>query len=138
MFGTKFLEKAATSAIRVTRSRKPLKFNSTKQALTFTPAAMNQLKAMAAEEGNSCFRIGLRTKGCNGMAYTLDYDTLDSKRRIDESVEKEGITILIDTRAQMSLLGTEMDYNSDRLAEGFVFKNPNITGTCGCGESFSL
>ena len=109
---------------------------------------------MGAEEGNMCFRIGLRTKGCNGMAYTLEYAEPDSKLKFEEQVNhiltlsqnrqiffqvtQEGVSIIIDMKAQMTLLGTEMDYSSNKLESGFIFNNPNIKGTCGCGESFNI
>jgi len=70
------------------------------------------------------------------MSYTLTY--AEKKEKFDEVVEQDGATVFIDKKAQMSILGTEMDYAESKLASEFVFNNPNITGTCGCGESFSM
>ena len=78
----------------------------------------------------------MRQRGCNGLSYTLDFAS--EKAKFDELVEQDGVTILIDKKAQLSILGTEMDYVESKLAAEFVFNNPNITGTCGCGESFSV
>merc|ERR1712173_21150 len=72
----------------------------------------------------------------HGMSYTLTY--AEKKEKFDEVVQQDGATVLIDKKAQMSILGTEMDYAESKLASEFVFNNPNITGTCGCGESFSM
>ena len=108
------------------------------QPLTVTPAAAEQIKALLARRGTPALgvRIGIRTKGCSGMSYTLEY--ADEKAPFDEEVDIDGVTVLIDPKATMFILGTEMDYVEDKLESGFVFRNPNEKGRCGCGESFHI
>jgi iron-sulfur cluster assembly protein len=78
-------------------------------------------------------RVGVKNGGCAGMSYTMDY--AESANPLDEVIEDKGIRLLIDPKAVMFLIGTEMDYARDRLASRFVFRNPNQTEACGCGES---
>ena len=108
------------------------------QAMTLTPAAVEQVKKLISDRGKPTYgvRIGVRTKGCSGLSYTLEY--ADEKGEFDETVEQDGITLLIDPKASMFIIGTEMDYKVDKLESGFVFSNPNEKGRCGCGESFHV
>ncbi|HEY9164218.1 MAG TPA: iron-sulfur cluster assembly accessory protein [Magnetovibrio sp.] len=103
-----------------------------------TPAALAQVKALLASRGKPSLglRIGVRTKGCSGLSYTLEF--ADEKNPFDEEIQVDGITVLIDPKATMFILGTEMDYVEDKLESGFVFNNPNEKGRCGCGESFHV
>ena len=120
----------AAAAPRVRRPRP--------QAMTVTPAAVEQIKALIDKRGKSTagIRIGVRTKGCSGLSYTLEY--ADSLQPMDEVVESDGVKLLIDPKASLFLIGTEMDYAEEKLKSGFVFKNPNEKGRCGCGESFHV
>ena len=108
------------------------------QVMSVTPAAVEQIKALIDKRGKPTagIRIGVRTKGCSGMSYTLEY--ADSQQPMDEVVEAGGVKLLIDPKASLFLIGTEMDYAEEKLKSGFVFKNPNEKGRCGCGESFHV
>jgi len=106
--------------------------------INMTPAAVAQVKALLASRGKPSVgvRIGVRTKGCSGLSYTLEF--ADEKNAFDEEMSVDGVTVLIDPKATMFIIGTEMDYVEDKLESGFVFNNPNEKGRCGCGESFHV
>ena len=108
------------------------------QVMTVTPAAAERVKALIDGRGKPTagIRIGVRTKGCSGMSYTLEF--ADKQEPMDEVVETGGIKLLIDPKASLFLIGTEMDYEEEKLKSGFVFRNPNEKGRCGCGESFHV
>lgn len=106
--------------------------------ITITEAAAERVKALIAKRGKPTagVRIGIRSKGCSGMSYTVEF--ADEKSPYDETVEDKGVTVFIDPKATMFILGTEMDYVEEKLKSGFVFRNPNEKGRCGCGESFHV
>jgi iron-sulfur cluster assembly protein len=106
--------------------------------LTVTQAALKQIKALLEQRNKPSvgIRIGIRTRGCSGYAYTLEF--LDTENPQDEVVSCEGINIFIDPKATLFILGTEMDYVEKNFEAGFTFKNPNEKGRCGCGESFHI
>ena len=108
------------------------------QLMTVTEAAAGRVKDLIAQRGKPTagVRIGVRTKGCSGLSYTLEY--ADEKGPKDEVLQTQGVTLLIDPKATLFLIGTEMDYVEEKLKAGFVFKNPNEKGRCGCGESFHV
>ncbi|KAJ3641725.1 hypothetical protein Zmor_028207 [Zophobas morio] len=124
----------ATATVRAMKNRK---LAPTRAALILTPAAVNRVKQILTGHDNYIgLRIGVRQRGCNGLSYTLDY--VESKDKMDEEVVQDGVRVFIDKKAQLTLLGTEMDYVENKLSSEFVFNNPNIKGTCGCGESFNI
>lgn len=106
--------------------------------MTLTDAAAQRVKAMIASRGKPTLgvRVGVRTKGCSGLSYTLEF--ADEKGPFDEEVTDKGVTVFIDPKASMFILGTEMDFVEDKLESGFVFTNANEKGRCGCGESFHV
>lgn len=106
--------------------------------LTITPAAIARVKQLLEQRGKPSvgIRIGIKTKGCSGLSYTLEY--ADEPNKLDEVVEQDGVTILIDPKAVLFILGTEMDYLEEKLESGFIFRNPNEKGRCGCGQSFHV
>jgi iron-sulfur cluster assembly protein len=107
-------------------------------ALVVTDAAAAHIQALLDKRGKPSVgvRVGVRSRGCSGLSYTLEY--ADEKGRFDEIVEDKGVTVLVDPKAVMFILGTEMDYVEEKLETGFVFRNPNEKGRCGCGESFHV
>ncbi len=108
------------------------------QTMTLTDAAAKRvIELMETRDKPSVgLRLGVRTGGCSGMAYTMEFAT--EKEPFDEVVEDKGVTVLIDSKALMYLIGSEMDYVEDKMQSGFVFNNPNEKGRCGCGESFHV
>jgi iron-sulfur cluster assembly protein len=109
-----------------------------KQVISLTESAAARVKALMAGRTQPAIglRVGLRTAGCSGMAYTMEFAA--EKGKFDEVVEDKGVTIFIDPKALMFLIGTTMDYVDEKLQSGFVFNNPNEKGRCGCGESFHV
>jgi iron-sulfur cluster assembly protein len=105
------------------------------KVVRLTEAAATRIRdIMEKSEGRYIgVRVGVKNGGCAGMSYTMDY--AESQTPLDEMIEDKGVRILIDPKAVMFLIGTEMDFKRDKLAARFVFRNPNQTEACGCGES---
>tara|TARA_Y100000590_G_scaffold381426_1_gene450580 strand:+ start:61 stop:396 length:336 start_codon:yes stop_codon:yes gene_type:complete len=100
-------------------------------------AAIRIKEIMSSAEQNSIgVRVGVKSGGCAGMSYVMEYAKEVNPN--DELIEEKGVKIYIDSAAVMYLLGTEMDYKKDQFSSSFVFKNPNETERCGCGESFKV
>jgi len=110
----------------------------TQAILTITEAAAKRIKILLEGRGKPSqgIRIGIRSKGCTGLSYTLEF--ADEIGPHDDIIEAYGVKILIDPKAVMFILGSQMDYVEDKLTSGFVFENPNEKGRCGCGESFHV
>jgi len=108
------------------------------QVMRLTDAAALRIKDVMARADKPVagVRVGVKNGGCAGMEYTMEY--ADAVQPTDEVVEEKGVKILVDPKAVLFLLGTEMDYKTDKLASQFVFNNPNQTSACGCGVSVQL
>ncbi|KAF2281414.1 uncharacterized protein EI97DRAFT_390081 [Westerdykella ornata] len=111
-------------------------FGPRKATIKLTPSAVSHLKALLDQPEPKFIRIGTKAKGCSGLAYQLEY--VDKPSPLDEQVEQDGVKVLIDNKALLNIIGSEMDWLEDKLNQRFVFRNPNITEQCGCGESFSV
>lgn len=120
------------------KSTKPRrsKLRPRKAAMSITPSALLHLRELLDQPNPQMIRVGVKNRGCSGLAYQLEY--VDKPGSFDEVVEQEGVKVLIDSKALFSIIGSEMDWLEDKLSARFVFKNPNITEQCGCGESFSV
>jgi iron-sulfur cluster assembly protein len=108
------------------------------QVIRLTDAAAERIKYVMANAVNPVVgvRVGVKNGGCAGMAYTMEY--AERMEKADEVVEDKGVRVLIDPKAVLFLIGTEMDYKTDKLSAQFIFNNPNQTSACGCGESVNL
>ena len=108
------------------------------QVIRLTDGAAAHIREImsSAERPFVGLRVGVKNGGCAGMSYTMEW--ADSVGPHDEIIEDKGVKVLIDPKAVMFLLGTEMDFKTDKLSSGFVFNNPNQTAACGCGESVSI
>jgi iron-sulfur cluster assembly protein len=108
------------------------------QLMRLTDAAAMRIKDVMARADKPVagVRVGVKNGGCAGQEYTMEY--ADAIRPSDEVVEDKGVKILVDPKAVLFLLGTEMDYKTEKLSAQFVFNNPNQTSACGCGESVQL
>ena len=108
------------------------------QVMRLTEAAASRVKELSARADSDIvgLRVGIKNGGCAGQSYTVEY--AHEVRPTDEVVEDKGVKVLVDPKAVLFLLGTEMDYKADKMQAQFIFNNPNQTGACGCGESVQL
>ena len=107
-----------------------------KAAVTLTPTAARHIARLMSKQQSQGLRIGVKKGGCAGMEYTMDY--VAEVNPLDEVVEQDGARVLIAPMAQLFLIGTEIDYETDLLHAGFKFRNPNVAEACGCGESIKF
>ena len=107
--------------------------------LSITSNATDQIKKILsnAPDGMDSLVIGVDKSGCSGYSYKLDFGSSNDLNNF-EIIDQDGVKVLIDPKATMFLLGSTMDYISDKISSRFVFDNPNEKSTCGCGESFSI
>jgi iron-sulfur cluster assembly protein len=106
-------------------------------AITMTAAAAERVKTFLEKRGGGVgLRLGVKTTGCSGMAYVMEY--ADSIENDDVVFDDRGVKILVNPKSLVYLDGTELDYAREGLNEGFQFKNPNVKDECGCGESFNV
>jgi len=106
-------------------------------ALTLTETAADRVRTFLEKRGKGVgLRLAVKPSGCSGMAYVLEF--VDSIEDVDEVFEAHGVKVIVDKKSMLYLDGTELDYTKEGLNEGFKFNNPNVTGECGCGESFNV
>ena len=105
--------------------------------ITITDAAAERVKNFLASRGEGVgLRLGVRTSGCSGMAYVIEF--ADEVAAEDSVFEAAGVKVIVDKKSLVYLEGTELDYTKEGLNEGFKFNNPNVANSCGCGESFTV
>jgi len=108
------------------------------KVITLTDRAADRLKSIMADADRPIagLRVGVRNGGCAGMSYTMEY--AEERKLGEDMIEDRGVTVFVDPKAVLFLLGTEMDFKTDKLSSQFVFNNPNQTSACGCGESVAI
>ena len=108
------------------------------KVIKLTDTAANRIKEIMSNADSKTIgvRVGVKSGGCAGMSYIMEY--AKDKKKNDEVIEEKGVKVFIDPAAIIYLLGTEMDYKKNKFSSEFVFKNPNETERCGCGESFKI
>lgn len=107
------------------KPRRQSKLRPRKAAITLSSSAVNHLRALLEQPEAKLVRVGVRNRGCSGLAYHLEY--VDKAGAFDETVEQDGVKVLIDSKALFSIIGSEMDWLEDKLNQRFIFKNPNIS-----------
>ncbi|MFG5120168.1 HesB/IscA family protein [Methylorubrum sp. POS3] len=108
------------------------------KVISLTDRAADRIKAIMADADRPIagLRVGVKNGGCAGMSYTMEY--AEERKPGEDMIEDRGVTVFIDPKAVLFLLGTEMDFQTNKLSSQFVFNNPNQTSACGCGESVAI
>jgi iron-sulfur cluster assembly protein len=120
-----------------TTTTTPRKIRALPPLMTLTDAAAERLRALYSKgQQDKLLRIAVKTKGCSGMSYDMSWT--ETVAPTDEVVKDKDVTVLVDRKASLFLIGTVMDYEVKNLTSGFTFTNPNEKGRCGCGESFHV
>ncbi|KAI4144219.1 MAG: hypothetical protein LQ340_006736 [Diploschistes diacapsis] len=125
-----------TTSSETSTKPKRSKLRPRKAAMSLSSSAVEHLKLLLEQPDPKMIRVGVKNRGCSGLAYHLEY--VEKPGTFDEAVEQDGVKVLIDSKALFSIIGSEMDWVEDKLNQRFVFKNPNIKEQCGCGESFMV
>lgn len=125
-----------TTTTTIPKKKKKRTLRARKAVITLTPRAVEHLKKLLDLPEPKMIRVSTKNRGCSGTQYDLSY--VSKPEKFDEIVEHDGVTIIIDSKALFSVVGSEMDWIDDQLNTKFIFRNPNAKGTCGCGESFMI
>ncbi|PGH27269.1 hypothetical protein AJ80_00979 [Polytolypa hystricis UAMH7299] len=128
--------KPSSSSAQAPAKPRKSRLRARKATMTITPAALSKLKLLVSQPDPQMIRVGVKNRGCSGLSYNLEY--VEKPAAFDEVVEQDGVKVLVDSKALFSIIGSEMDWQEDKLSSRFVFKNPNIKDQCGCGESFMV
>lgn len=116
---------AGTATTQTASTPKKSKLRPRKAPISLTPTAVSQLRGLFDQPESKMIRVGVKNRGCSGLAYHLEY--VDKAGAFDEAVEQDGVKVLIDSKALFSIIGSEMDWLEDKLSARFVFRNPNIS-----------
>ena len=124
--------KPTTTSSTQSETKPRRKLRARKAAMNLTPGAVTQLRALLNQPEPKLIKVGVRNRGCSGLAYHLEY--VDKPGMFDETVEQDGVKVLVDSKALFSIIGSEMDWVEDKLNQRFVFRNPNISrsNVCPC------
>ena len=136
LIGTRSFLRSTFSVIsRNNSSNRPKRMLTLKAPIEITDSAAQRIKELIGDRDIYGIRVGIRTRGCNGLSYTLNY--AESKNKFEDEVKDKGVTVLIEPKAVMHIVGSTMDFVEDELTSEFVFHNPNAKEYCGCGERFT-